>query len=235
MKCRTVNKQISLYLDGRLADRERALLEAHLQECSGCRAEVESLRQALAALKTLTRPIPRPGGWERLEARLRQKSQPAARPVAGVRLVPGGLRWGAAGVAAALVVLTLVSAPWRGPSAPRVASVPPAVSTVPQLPAPGPMVASAGAVSSVRPSAVAPARPAVQVRAQVVVSRKHRVASRRSLREPDPEIAYADDSSASREEAESMVSQGMEPLVAAAQAETDPLDWLSDVSEEDWL
>lgn len=49
--------QLSALLDNELSEQERADLEAHLQTCTDCRAELESLRRASALLRALPQPI----------------------------------------------------------------------------------------------------------------------------------------------------------------------------------
>jgi anti-sigma factor RsiW len=53
-------EQLSALLDNELAGAERADLEAHLQGCADCRAELESLRRTRALLRALPQPaLPR--------------------------------------------------------------------------------------------------------------------------------------------------------------------------------
>ncbi len=53
-------EQLSALLDNELAGAERAQLQTHLQSCSACRAELESLRRTRALLRALPQPaLPR--------------------------------------------------------------------------------------------------------------------------------------------------------------------------------
>jgi predicted anti-sigma-YlaC factor YlaD len=61
MDCIKAKSLLSEYLDRRLTAEEVANLEAHLQDCPGCAAELASLRQTVSLLSALpTVPIPRP-------------------------------------------------------------------------------------------------------------------------------------------------------------------------------
>jgi len=97
------------YVDGALAEGERAAVERHLGSCERCRAEVAL---ALAARKALASvpETPAPGDLGAAavaEARRRAGSHPAAGAPPGR---PAWYRWAgaAAGIAAALLVVTLV-------------------------------------------------------------------------------------------------------------------------------
>jgi anti-sigma-K factor RskA len=63
------------YVDGTLAARDRASVEAHLAECAGCRAAVAELRSLAAAAATLPKSI-EPGRdlWAAIETRIRQRA-----------------------------------------------------------------------------------------------------------------------------------------------------------------
>jgi len=53
-------EQLSALLDNGLSAQERAALEAHLEDCSQCRVELESLRRTRALLRALPQPaLPR--------------------------------------------------------------------------------------------------------------------------------------------------------------------------------
>lgn len=70
-------EQLSALLDNELADAERAELEAHLQSCAACRAELESLRRASALLRALPQPA--------LPRSFLLPMEPAAQPSTGER------------------------------------------------------------------------------------------------------------------------------------------------------
>lgn len=60
MDCNKAKTLLSEYLDGRIEAKEVTILEAHLQDCPGCAAELESLRYTVSMLGALpTVPIPR--------------------------------------------------------------------------------------------------------------------------------------------------------------------------------
>jgi Anti-sigma-K factor rskA/Putative zinc-finger len=60
------------YALGSLEAAERVQLEAHLQGCAECRAEVARLRDALALLPEELEPVAVPqGSWERIEKQIR--------------------------------------------------------------------------------------------------------------------------------------------------------------------
>ena len=125
------------YVDGTLAEGERAVVERHLGTCERCREEVALARAARSALASVTE-VPTPGDLGDAaiaEARRRAAGTPAAAPHPGR---PGWYRWAgaAAGIAAALLLLTLVlphigTEPAReaaGVAAAQSAAAPPATS-----------------------------------------------------------------------------------------------------------
>ncbi len=96
--CRMQN-QISLYLDGELNGEALRRFEDHLQNCEGCRTEVEQMSDLLRALRTLPeREVPA-GLTDRLHAALAQEATKGT-----VRMKRKFNPWIAAPVAAALVV-----------------------------------------------------------------------------------------------------------------------------------
>jgi anti-sigma-K factor RskA len=70
-----MDAQLNEYVDGTLAARDRASVEAHLAECAGCRAAVAELRSLAAAAATLPKSI-EPGRdlWAVIETRMRQRA-----------------------------------------------------------------------------------------------------------------------------------------------------------------
>ena len=75
MMCPHMDAQLNEYVDGTLAARDRASVEAHLAECAGCRAAVAELRSLAAAAATLPKSI-EPGRdlWAAIETRIRQRA-----------------------------------------------------------------------------------------------------------------------------------------------------------------
>jgi len=97
------------YVDGALAEGERAAVERHLASCERCRDEVALARAARAALASVPEtPAPSDLGAAAIaEARRRAGSHPAAGAPPGR---PAWYRWAgaAAGIAAALLVVALI-------------------------------------------------------------------------------------------------------------------------------
>ncbi len=86
------------YVDGTLAARDRAAVEAHLADCAACRAAVAELRSLSAAAASLPKSIePRRDLWARIETRIAQ----------GATWNPQRVRRRAALAAAALLVIAL--------------------------------------------------------------------------------------------------------------------------------
>ncbi len=74
---------LSAFVDGELAEAERAALEAHLNECEGCRRWLSELGAMRAAFDTLEEE-PAPDGFaEGVMARLQEQKRPARRRARG--------------------------------------------------------------------------------------------------------------------------------------------------------
>lgn len=103
------------YGTGTLDQTERATVEAHLEECAECRAEIEAEPGLKAALAAASPEVET--GWASLQARALRSMPPprrARRPwaAAGRALMrPERLRWVVAAQFAALVVLGVASLP----------------------------------------------------------------------------------------------------------------------------
>lgn len=106
-------EQLSAYLDRQVSPAERATIDAHLQHCMECRAELDSLRQTIAMLHSMPRvAVPRAFTLSEVQAGIRR---PAAAPGWF-----GGLARGLGAVAAialvafvAITVLRPEQAPWK--------------------------------------------------------------------------------------------------------------------------
>ncbi len=98
MTCHDVDQQLDAYLDGTLAADERAAVDAHLGQCTTCRAALEKLRSLLADSRALPREIlPARDLWIDIAPRLAPRANPAT----------PGRSWSRspAGLAAAAVLL----------------------------------------------------------------------------------------------------------------------------------
>jgi hypothetical protein len=78
-----VNERLSEYLDDELSADERARVEAHLQSCAPCRADLDGLRAVVARARTLADAPPEtelwPGVLERIAATVAQPAQRATK------------------------------------------------------------------------------------------------------------------------------------------------------------
>ena len=70
-----LDAKLNEYVDGTLAARDRASVEAHLAECAGCRTAVAELRALVAGAAALPKTI-EPGRdlWATIERRIRQRA-----------------------------------------------------------------------------------------------------------------------------------------------------------------
>ncbi len=102
-------EDLTALLDGALAPERRAAVEGHLASCDACRAELEALRDAVAALAALPPPPePSPFFGARLEARIaREAASPAS--LAWLHRLRWRLALAATGlaVAAAMAIFTV--------------------------------------------------------------------------------------------------------------------------------
>ncbi len=62
MKCSQIEKMISRYVDNDLGPEERRLFELHIQDCSGCKQELEKIR-AVHQLFASAERFPAPYGF----------------------------------------------------------------------------------------------------------------------------------------------------------------------------
>ena len=98
MMCPHMEATLNEYVDGTLAARERATVDAHLADCAGCQAAIVELRALLGAAAALPRSIaPKRNLWTTIEGRI-------------VQSVPGNVQralWPGALAPAALLVIAL--------------------------------------------------------------------------------------------------------------------------------
>jgi anti-sigma factor RsiW len=81
-RCAEADDRLPVYLDGEMDDPERRRLEAHLAACARCREELETLRLALGAVRSLPGPEPSSAFWGvfRDEVRVRIAALSPPRP-----------------------------------------------------------------------------------------------------------------------------------------------------------
>ena len=116
MSCEEFSESLSAYLDHELSPSERARLEAHLRDCSGCRQELESLRAVSRLVSSLPAVEPSEGFSRSLSREIA-----ARRPRRWLRPIPlfaGDLVPVLAVAAVVLIVVTaaLVIPYFTGPS-----------------------------------------------------------------------------------------------------------------------
>jgi hypothetical protein len=120
-----VTERLSAYMDGELAEGERAEVDTHLRACPACAGHLEDLRAVEAAARALPLDVP-DGYFEAFPARVRQRLA-SGRRRRGI-LVPAWI-----GAAAAVVVLALIT--------PRLLREPRPAPAVPAAPLPAPVAA----------------------------------------------------------------------------------------------
>ncbi len=145
---------LSAYLDQQATPAERAHIDAHLQQCMQCRAELDSLRRTVLLLQALPRvAVPRAFTLSEAQVGIRR---PSASPAWLGGLVRG------LGAVAAIAVIALVAfavlrpeqAPWNPPQqvalmAPTAAPAAQVVETQPvSAPEPSPAQAAAPAAAA---------------------------------------------------------------------------------------
>lgn len=53
LTCQELVETVTAYLEGMLGAAERAIFEAHLAVCEGCRTYLDQIRRTIAAVRTL--------------------------------------------------------------------------------------------------------------------------------------------------------------------------------------
>ena len=112
MECRTCKDLLIAFLDGELSSRDRERISSHLENCTGCRNELESHQFTLDLADKLAPVHPDASLWNRIELRI---SPPMEEPGFLPRLI-GQLRanWipaAAFGTLGAVFLLVLLSTP----------------------------------------------------------------------------------------------------------------------------
>jgi len=116
--CAWVRERVEDYVDapdGGLSPLERAAIARHSAGCAACRAEVDTARALLQELRAMPEyAVP--------ESVIATAQAALAEPRAVIRLLPvrtpsRAVRWAPAALAAAAVVLLVVTARWSGPVA----------------------------------------------------------------------------------------------------------------------
>ncbi|MGH7352249.1 MAG: anti-sigma factor family protein [Candidatus Methylomirabilales bacterium] len=75
MACDVYRDKLIEYLDGELIVAMRADLEAHLDKCAGCRAELRDLRETLSLIAQIPAPEPSEAFWQQYLREIRQKAE----------------------------------------------------------------------------------------------------------------------------------------------------------------
>ncbi|MFB3882778.1 MAG: zf-HC2 domain-containing protein [Armatimonadota bacterium] len=118
-RCEEFRGRLADYLVGGLKARQRPRIEAHLQVCAECRAEMAALERTAAVVEGTALAEAPAGAWGAIRERIERPGSVVAR----------GLRWAwgaaASAVVIALIVIALfVTRPGGGPT--EVAMSPPA-------------------------------------------------------------------------------------------------------------
>ena len=100
MKEKHVKTLLFSYLDGELNERERHLVQAHLDRCPACRKELDYTRRVRALLTPKEEVELNPYFWTRLSARLEQEGRQVRRWA--------GLEWAFRRLTPALIGVTVV-------------------------------------------------------------------------------------------------------------------------------
>jgi len=79
MKCGAVQEQLSGYLDGALARRLAAKVDAHLKICNSCLRALEELESLKCRLRNTSTPTARPGFWAGVYAEIGGREPECAR------------------------------------------------------------------------------------------------------------------------------------------------------------
>ncbi len=110
MTCHDVEPQLSTFVDGDLPSAEREAVAAHLETCEACRALVADLERVRDAARTLGPLSPPDHIWLEVAGQIRLGDKPSPATVVAAPAAPArSSAWQWIGLAAALVLVTLVS------------------------------------------------------------------------------------------------------------------------------
>ena len=113
MTCDEAVTLLDDYADGLLTLELATALEAHLKECFGCSAELESLQTLLADAKVLPRAItPPPGTWAAIERRIESGSKTGIVALSGRRSSRARIFLLAAAAVVLMVLSSAVTSLW---------------------------------------------------------------------------------------------------------------------------
>jgi predicted anti-sigma-YlaC factor YlaD len=73
MKCRQVQKKLSVYLDDELDTNFKKLIESHLEECNTCQIKLKTIQETWDLLNEIPEPEPVQYFYTRLKARMSSK------------------------------------------------------------------------------------------------------------------------------------------------------------------
>jgi hypothetical protein len=150
---------LSAYLDGQTSPAERATIDAHLQQCGACQAELESLRRTISLLQAMPRvAVPRAFTLSEAQVGVR-RPEPSPNWF-------GGLARGLGAVAAVLVVALVAfavlrpqNAPWSPDQTIARLSEPTSAAVMPQT---ADQPAGSGPAMAAAPAPIAEAEPTLQ-------------------------------------------------------------------------
>ena len=135
--------ELALYYFGDDAPAEHAAAEAHLKECTACRADFEAMTQTLATVGEAQPPVPeRPAGyeeqvWNSIRAHLPEREKKAA----WWEWVARPRQWAIAGAMTAIIVAAFLAGRMtKAPEQPPQVAVNHAPVNTPAVPEPNPQV-----------------------------------------------------------------------------------------------
>jgi hypothetical protein len=126
------------YADGELDAAQAAELEAHIEQCAECRAELQSIRSLFSALRNAEPEDPGELFWKQFRNNVREQidASPRMRAAHTARALPS---WAGRAAMAAALLAAVISGAWflRPHSKPVTKALAPAVAATPD-PAPAP-------------------------------------------------------------------------------------------------